>query len=163
MAYMLPLRFIKVANRTSKGSVDVGICATRIVAMMSTDNYYARKTIKKERDAGTLINAAGREKVKCAIWLDNGSVVASPLSVRVIMNAINKSNDIAEGKFRHVQARVYEFEEGEADQEFATETVDLSSDELDEEEDFEDEDLEEDEEPVAEDAEDDEEEDSASE
>lgn len=163
MAYMLPLRFIKVADRTSKGSVDVGICATRIVAIMSTDNYYARKTIKKERDAGTLINAAGREKAKCAIWLDNGSVIASPLSVQCILTKINKGNAVAEGKFDKVQARVYEIEEGEPDKEFAKEASDISFEDYDGDDDFEDETSEEDEEFVAENAEDDEEESSASE
>ena len=93
MGYMLPLRFIKVSQRSGEnGQTDVAICATRIVAVMSTEAYQARRTIKDEKRAGTLINAAGKNAVKSAIFLDNGSVIASPLSVTRIMNAIEKSN-----------------------------------------------------------------------
>lgn len=59
---------------------------------MATDCYQARETLKNERRAGTLINAAGTAAVKTAIFLDNGSVVASPLSVRQIMKEIEKAN-----------------------------------------------------------------------
>ena len=94
MGYTLPLRFIKVSqNRSDNRQFDVSICATRIVAMMSTDIYQARKTISDERKNGTLINAAGLAKAKTAIFLDNGSVVSSPLSVGRLMSAIEKSNE----------------------------------------------------------------------
>lgn len=93
MGYMLPQRFIRVAQKTSdNGQYDVAICATRIVAIMSTDSYQARRVIKDEKRAGTLINASGKSAVKSAIFLDNGSVVASPLTVSRIMSAIEKSN-----------------------------------------------------------------------
>lgn len=93
MGYMLPLRFIKVSQKNDgNGQCDVAICATRIVAIMSTDAYQARRTIKDEKKAGTLINAAGKNAVKSAIFLDNGSVVASPLTVTRLMTAIEKSN-----------------------------------------------------------------------
>ena len=95
MAYMLPLRFIKVSTkRTDVKQFDVTICATRIVALMSTELFQARRAIHDEKKAGTLINACGVLAAKTAIFLDNGTVVASPLSVRVIMNAIEKSNQI---------------------------------------------------------------------
>ena len=93
MAYMLPLRFIKVSNkRNDVKQFDCAICATRIVALMSMEIYQARKAVSDEKKAGTLINACGRQAAKTAIFLDNGSVVSSPLSIPVIMNCIEKSN-----------------------------------------------------------------------
>lgn len=93
MGYMLPLRFIKVSSKPT-----VSICATRIVAMMSTDIYQARRTIHDEKKAGSLINACGNTAAKTAILLDNGVVVSSPLSISVLMNAIEKSNAKAAAK-----------------------------------------------------------------
>lgn len=93
MGYMLPQRFIKVAQKTSDNNqFDVAICATRIVAIMSTETFQARRTIKEEKRAGTLINAAGKSAVKSAIFLDNGTVIASPLTVNRLLTAIEKSN-----------------------------------------------------------------------
>lgn len=93
MGYMLPLKFIKISsNYGDPNQFDVALCATRIVAIMSTDTYQARRTIKEEKRAGTLINAAGRSAVKSVIFLDNGSVAASPLSVNRLLTAIEKSN-----------------------------------------------------------------------
>lgn len=83
--YQIPLRFVKISN-------DVAICATRIVAIMSTDAHQARETVKREKRAGTLVNAAGREAVKSAVFLDNGTVIASPFSVSRIINAIARAN-----------------------------------------------------------------------
>ena len=79
------MRFVKI-------SPDVAICATRIVAIMSTSSFQARETVKREKRAGTLINGAGREAVKSAVFLDNGSVISSPYSVNKIMNAVAKAN-----------------------------------------------------------------------
>ncbi len=93
MAYNLPINFVKIAvGRSDNKQSDVAICITRIVAMMSTEIYQARKTITAEKKAGTLINAAGVEKAKTAIFLDNGSVVASPLTVNRLLSAIQKAN-----------------------------------------------------------------------
>ncbi len=93
MAYYLPVNFVKVAvGRSDNRQQDVAICVTRIVAMMSTEVYQARKTITAEKKAGTLINAAGTEKAKTAIFLDNGTVVASPLTVSRLLSAIDKAN-----------------------------------------------------------------------
>lgn len=86
--YQVPLRFIKV-------SPTVVVCATRIVAIMSVESFQARETIKAERRAGTLINAAGGAATQCAIFMDNGAVIASPYSVTRLSNAIAK----AETKF----------------------------------------------------------------
>ena len=108
MAYMMPLRFIKVSNkRSDKKQYDVAICATRIVALMSTDFYQARRTLKDEKDAKTLINACGTQAAKTAIFLDNGSVVASPLTIQVLMNAIEKANRAARAK-ETVKMKVYD-------------------------------------------------------
>ena len=60
---------------------------------MSTDIYQARKTIAAEKKNGTLINAAGTNKVKSAVFMDNGTVIASPLSVNRLMNLIRKANE----------------------------------------------------------------------
>lgn len=90
MGYMLPLRFINVSNKPK-----VAICATRIVAMMSTEIYQARRVIHDEKQAGSLINACGKNAAKTAVLLDNGVVVASPLSITVLETAIEKSNSKA--------------------------------------------------------------------
>lgn len=117
MGYTLPLRFIKVSeNRSDNRQFDVSVCATRIVAMMSTDIFQARKTISDERKNGTLINAAGLSKAKTAIFLDNGSVIASPLSVKRLMSAISKANDIGSTKTSK-RMKVYEVEDSEPDEE----------------------------------------------
>lgn len=93
MGYQLPLKFIKIStNYGETGQFDVAVCATRIVAIMSTDTYQARRTVKEEKKAGTLINAAGRSAVKSVIFLDNGSVCASPLTVQRLLTAIERSN-----------------------------------------------------------------------
>lgn len=92
MGYMLPLKFVKISSNASENQFDVAICATRIVAIMSTENFQARRTVKEEKRAGTLINAAGRSAVKSVIFLDNGSVAASPLTVQRLLTAIEKSN-----------------------------------------------------------------------
>lgn len=93
MGYMLPLRFIPVSREPK-----VVICATRIVSMMSTEFYQARRTIHDEKKAGALINACGRSEAKTAIFLDNGVVVSSPLSINVLLNAVEKSNIKASAK-----------------------------------------------------------------
>lgn len=83
--YQLPLRFVKL-------SPEVAICATRIVAIMDTASFQARETIKTERKNGTLINACGRKPAETAVFLDNGTVIASPLTVTRILSAIERSN-----------------------------------------------------------------------
>ena len=83
--YQLPLRFIRL-------SPEVAVCATRIVAVMDTASFQARETIKTERKNGTLINACGRKPAETAVFLDNGTVIASPLTVTRIMSAIERSN-----------------------------------------------------------------------
>ena len=113
MGYIIPLRYIKVSNkRTDEKQFDVAICATRIVAMMSTDLYQARKTIHDEKKSGSLINACGTRAAKTAIIMDNGSVVASPLSVAVLLNAIEKSNNKAVPG-QTVRLKVYDVEDEE--------------------------------------------------
>ena len=102
---------------------------------MSTEIFQARKTIADERKAGTLINACGQVKAKSAIFLDNGSVIASPLSVTRLMSLIEKSNVKAnsKGDKRLRVYDVYDPEPEEDDEE--TEDVDaLYDDEYDDEE-----------------------------
>lgn len=142
MGYTLPLRFIKVsANRSDNRQFDVSVCATRIVAMMSTDIYQARKTISDERKNGTLLNAAGLAKAKTAIFMDNGSVIASPLTVKRLMSAIDKANQIGYAK-PNKRMRIYEAYDPEPDEK--TEEIEETSsyyenefdlDELDDDED----------------------------
>lgn len=113
MGYMLPLRFVRVSNkRTDDKQFDVAICATRIVAIMSTDIYQARRTVSAEKRAGSLINACGNQATKTAIFLDNGAVVASPLDVKELMRAIEKSNTKAKaGNAKRL--RVYDVDDEE--------------------------------------------------
>ena len=94
MAYMLPLRYVLLSEKKDDldQRCDFAVCATRIVGLMSMDSYQARETVKRERRSGTLINAAGREAVQTCVFLDNGSVVASPWSVKKILKQIEKSN-----------------------------------------------------------------------
>jgi len=113
MGYMVPLRFIRISNKRSDNrQFDVSICATRIVAIMSTEIYQARKTISDERKNGTLINGCGLAKAKSAIFLDNGSVVSSPLSVKRLMGLIEKANVKANSKLDK-RMRVYDVYDGE--------------------------------------------------
>lgn len=140
MGYMLPLRFIKVSSPTNETGSDIAICATRIVAIMSTSSYYARKTVKEERQNGTLINAAGREAAKSAVWLDNGTVIASPLSVNRILSELEKSNGKFEGKFNTRRLTVYDVVDPEPDPEINEDipvvATDLNLDELFDEEEW---------------------------
>ncbi len=117
MAYMVPLRFVRISNKRSDNrQFDVSICATRIVAIMSTEIYQARKTLTTERQNGTLINGCGQAKAKSAIFLDNGSVVSSPLSVKRLMAIIDKSNEKAGSKVDK-RMRVYDVYDSEAEDE----------------------------------------------
>jgi len=85
MAYQIPLRYIKVSD-------NVAICATRIVAMMSTQTRQARETMKQEKINKNYVNGSGRLPAKTVIVLDNGTVVSSPLSIAILMQRIEKSN-----------------------------------------------------------------------
>ena len=67
MGYTVPLRFIRISSKRSDNrQFDVSICATRIIAIMSTEIYQARKVVSDERKNGTLINACGLSKAKSA-------------------------------------------------------------------------------------------------
>jgi regulator of extracellular matrix RemA (YlzA/DUF370 family) len=132
MAYMLPLRYVLLSEKRNKDDMrcDFAVCATRIVGIMSMDAYQARETVKRERRAGTLINAAGREAALSAVFLDSGAVVASPLSVKKIMRNIEKSN-AKELKARQAseirRMKVYDVVDEEPDQE-DTEYEEISTD-----------------------------------
>jgi len=139
MGYTIPLRFIRISQKHSDNKqFDVSICATRIVAIMSTEVYQARKTISDERKNGTLINGCGQARAKSAIFLDNGSVVSSPLSVKRLMSIIEKSNS-KDGTRLDKRMRVYDVYDGQPDKD-DDEIDDVSAD-YDEEE-YEDEDFE---------------------
>ena len=113
MGYTIPLRFIRISTKRSDNrQFDVCICATRIVAIMSTEIYQARKVITDERKNGTLINGCGLTKAKSAIFLDNGTVVSSPLSVKRLMGMIEKSNEKA-GTRMDKRMRVFDVYDGE--------------------------------------------------
>jgi regulator of extracellular matrix RemA (YlzA/DUF370 family) len=131
MGYTIPLRFVRVSQKHSDNKqFDASICATRIVAIMSTDIYQARKTIADERKNGTLINCCGLAKAKSAIFLDNGSVISSPLTVRRLMNLIEKSNS-KDGTRLDKRMRVYDVYDGkpdENDEEVDDVTADIDDD-----------------------------------
>lgn len=117
MGYIIPLRFIRISHKRSDNrQFDVAICATRVVAIMSTEVYQARKAITDERKNGTLINGCGLAKAKSAIFLDNGTVVSSPMTVKRLMAMIDKSNERANSKLDK-RMRVYDVYDGEADEE----------------------------------------------
>ena len=139
MGYTIPLRFVRVSQKHSDNrQFDVAICATRIVAIMSTEIYQARKTIADERKNGTLINGSGMAKAKSAIFLDNGSVISSPLSVRRLMSIIEKSNSKA-GSRTDKRMRVFDVYDGEPNKEDEeTEDVDALYDDDFEDDDFDD-------------------------
>lgn len=135
MGYTVPLRFIRVSQKRSDNrQSDVAICATRITAVMSTEIFQARKTISDERKNGTLINGCGQVKAKSAIFLDNGTVVSSPLTVRKIMTLIEKS-DKQSLKRINKKYRVVDVFEDEPDDEME-ESPDMSLDD-DPDDDFE--------------------------
>ena len=114
MGYTIPLRFIRISQKHGDNrQFDCAICATRIVAIMSTEIFQARKTISDERKNGTLINGCGQARAKSAIFLDNGSVVSSPLSVRRLMSLIEKSSTKANSRLDK-RMRVYDVYDGEA-------------------------------------------------
>lgn len=137
MGYVIPLRFIRISQKHSDNrQFDVSICATRIVAIMSTEIYQARKTISEERKNGTLINGCGLSKAKSVIFLDNGSVVSSPLTVRRIMSLIEKSNSKA-GTRLDKRMRVFDVYDGQPNEEDEeTEDIEALYDEEGFEEDF---------------------------
>jgi len=138
MGYTIPLRFIRISSKRSDNrQFDVAICATRIVAIMSTEIFQARKVISDERKNGTLINGCGLTKAKSAIFLDNGSVVSSPMSVKRIMAMVEKSNDKANSqiKKRMKVYDVYDDEPNEEDEEvedLSVEYDDLEDDDFEE-------------------------------
>jgi len=130
MGYLVPLKFVKVSNKRSDNrQFDVAICATRIVAIMSTEISQARKTISNERQAGTLINASGGAKAKSAIFLDNGSVIASPLTVQRIMSIIEKTD--TPDAYKRQNVRVYDTEVAEPTEEDEEYIEDDEYDDLD--------------------------------
>lgn len=137
MGYTIPLRFVRISQKHSDNrQFDVSICATRIVAIMSTEIYQARKTISDERKAGTLINGCGQAKAKSAIFLDNGSVVSSPLSVKRLMSIIEKSNEKPTSRLDK-RMRVYDVYDGEPNKE--DEEIDNVDALYDDDDDFDDE------------------------
>lgn len=141
MGYIVPLRFIRISNKRSDNrQFDVSICATRIVAIMSTDIHQARKALADERKNGTLINGCGLVKAKSAIFLDNGTVVSSPMTVRRLMAMIEKSNEKANSRLEK-RMRVFDIFDGEPNKE--DEEVDEVSAFEEETDDFEDEDYDE--------------------
>jgi regulator of extracellular matrix RemA (YlzA/DUF370 family) len=127
MGYTVPLRFIRISQKHSENrQFDVAICATRIVAIMSTEIYQARKTISDERKNGTLINGSGQAKAKSAIFLDNGSVISSPLTVKRLMSMIEKSNTKANSRMDK-RMRVFDVYDGEPDKDKDDETEDVDA------------------------------------
>ena len=100
MGYMLPLKFIRVSEHMS-------ICATRIVAIMSYKSYVCKRLVKDERAAGTLLNAAGRDKIRSAIVLDNGTVVASSFDVgRLLTNIDHAGRKRTDSKVARVSSAI---------------------------------------------------------
>ena len=103
--------------------------------MMDTAAYQARETIKKEKKNGTLINACGKKSAQTAVFLDNGTVISSPLTIGRLLSAIDKANAKQSNPTRANQTKrlkVYEAIEeapdSQEDQEFSDFSADLESD-----------------------------------
>lgn len=124
MGFMLPYNFILV----SKGP-RVAIPVTRIATMMSTKMYQARRTVHEEKKAGTLVNACGTNAAQTAIFMDNGTVVSSPFTIPVLMNAIRKAELKANGK----DPKMKEYIEEDISEE---EILDDDDEEYDDDDDF---------------------------
>lgn len=99
MSYMIPLAFVRISPYMS-------ICATRMVGMVSTDTLLGRRLIKEERKAKTLLNGAGKDPVKSAIIMDNGTIVASSYSIDMIKRNIVMANNKILGIKRKYTKRV---------------------------------------------------------
>lgn len=129
--YMLPLRFVKIGK-------DMAICATRIVALMTTEAYQARRVIKDEKIKGTLINAAGNLKCETAVFLDNGTVIASPYKVDRILKGIERSNlkSLECRNPREGRLKVYDVADEEPDEENDENMSEISIEELMEDDDI---------------------------
>ena len=97
---------------------------------MSTAAHQARETIKQEKKNGTLINASGKKPTKTAVFLDNGTVIASPLSVARILSAIERSNIKQINTQANATKRltVYDVADEEPDEEYDQENYDVSVD-----------------------------------
>jgi len=133
MGYTIPLKFIRISTKRSDNrQFDVSICATRIVAIMSTEIHQARKVITDERKNGTLINGCGLAKAKSAIFLDNGSVVSSPMSVKRLMAMIEKSGDKTDTRVNK-RMKVYDVYDEDIEDEESDESEDYEDEENDEE------------------------------
>lgn len=135
MGYTIPLVFIRISDkRGDNRQFDVSICATRIVAIMSTEIYQARKAISDERKNGTLINGCGLAKAKSAIFLDNGSVVSSPKTVKRLMALIAKAGEKSSTKYdrRMKVFDVYDEEPTEDEEEEISDTFAEYEEDIDE-------------------------------
>lgn len=122
--YQLPLRYIKVSN-------ELAICATRIVAIMSTDSFQCRELIRKERLNKTLINGCGKRAAKTAIILDNGSVISCPKTIYMLMKEIENSNSkrINSKSINSIKRmRVYDIVDEEPNEEIDEDMMEASSD-----------------------------------
>ena len=93
---------------------------------MSIGSYQARRTVTEERKAGTLVNAAGKQAVQSVIFLDNGTVIASPMSVNRLLTAIERSNFKQAGTKFSRRLKVYDVEDEEPNPEIDEEMPDVT-------------------------------------
>ena len=125
--YQVPLRLIKASE-------DVDICATRIIALMSTKTYQARETLKEERKAGTLINACGTKAAKTAIFMDTGAIISSPIDHNRLVASIEKSNIKGETQYHTKRLKVYDVADEEPRPDIDTMVPDMTAEVSDDEE-----------------------------
>ena len=93
---------------------------------MSIGSYQARRTVTEERKAGTLVNAAGKQAVQSVIFLDNGTVIASPMSVNRLLTAIERSNFKQAGTKFSRRLKVYDVTDEEPDPSIDEEMPDVT-------------------------------------
>ena len=98
---------------------------------MSTRSFQARRVVADQREAGSLINAAGRKKTESVVILDNGTVIASPLTVQRILTAVEKSNSKSTRSqipSQTVRLKVYDACDEDPDESGDDEATEISSD-----------------------------------
>lgn len=113
--YQLPLRFVRI-------SPDASICATRIVAIISTTTLRGRKVLKQAKGDGHFLDLSSKKGVSTILILDNGTVIGSPYDLNKVMRQISYTNRLGLRKYtpdRGVQFQVYDVLEGSINQENA--------------------------------------------
>ncbi len=66
------------------------VVASRVIAIVAPDSLPVRRMIREARDRGALVDASRGRKVKAALVLDNGTIVASALHPSTIARRLEQ-------------------------------------------------------------------------